>query len=590
MAASRKTSVLLALMFMVLAFTSTANAQLPLGTLSCSATPVTPLVRAEGVAEAAGGIDIVCTNTPGASTEAVQYLLTNLNVLAANVNFTNSIGVVTGGGVDTTDAVVIINSNHSMFPSATSDVPPSGGDEADTRFPGPQYMELSDDTLLTANAMVFPVPGAPTDGVSLGDACTDFSEGGSGLGACFPLFTTIKIGNIRVNVSGLVFPAQVSVIVSMTGPNNIPIFPNVLNIALPLTGLAWSVEEPADPDEGPGLQCEGDDRHVEITLTEGFATSFKTIGVPSFIPGNTQWESGYFSPGSGVGDGGATQGTRFKIWFSNVPNGVDVSVDLSMNNATLNGETDDCSDPSNWGGDALCLHLISGADASGAGGSPAAYPGDDPTASNPSGTASVDIDSNGMGMVVYEVLDAHPFAQEESKIAAWFHCTANDEPTPGTPQIRVNLAPIASILGPYGFVADDVSPRPRFIDLGPQVTSVDIDIKPGGDPNSINCRHNGVIPLAILTTSTATGDPVDFDATTVDSSTVRFGPAGAMRTHPRAHIQDVDGDSDMDMVLHFRQRNTGIQCGDVEACLTGETADGSPIHGCDAIRTVGGKK
>ena len=50
--------------------------------------------------------------------------------------------------------------------------------------------------------------------------------------------------------------------------------------------------------------------------------------MPTFIPGNTQVESGYYSPG-----GGATQGTRFKIWFLNVPDGVDVSVDVSHNNA-----------------------------------------------------------------------------------------------------------------------------------------------------------------------------------------------------------------------------------------------------------------
>ena len=94
----------------------------------------------------------------------VQYLPTNLNVLANNTNFTNSIGLVAGGVADLTEAVVIINSNHSMIPSATSDVPPTGGDEPDSRFPRPQYMELTGATTLTANEMQFPVPGAPNDG------------------------------------------------------------------------------------------------------------------------------------------------------------------------------------------------------------------------------------------------------------------------------------------------------------------------------------------------------------------------------------------------------------------------------------------
>ena len=159
-------------------------------------------------------------------------------------------------------------------------------------------------------------------------------------------------------------------------------------------------------------------------------------------------ESGYFSPG-----GGATQGTRFKVWFLNVPDGVDVSVDVSVNNAE--GETQDCTDPANFDGDGLCLLLITGTDPNGAGGIGATYD---------AAPAALTIDSDGMGMVVYEVMDGNPFATEWCDIGVWYSWVADtdaDEPTPGTTQIRVNFAPVAT-----SFVADGVSPRPRFIDTG----------------------------------------------------------------------------------------------------------------------------
>ena len=251
----------------------------------------------------------------------------------------------------------------------------------------------------------------------------------------------------------------------MTGPNTIPIFPNVLNIALPLQGLTWGVTE----SDSIGLQCAGDTLYASLTLTEGFATSFKTLGVPTNIPGNTQWESGYWTPGSGDGDGGATQGTRFKIWFYNVPSGVDVTVYPSINNGYPGGtdSSEDCSNSDNWvplsqGGEpALCLYLISGADDWGAGGSLAAY--------NANAGVAVSIDSDGMGMIVYEVMDNNAFATESIDVPVkytWVADTTNDEPKPGTTQMRANFAPLATSDGPYGFVADKVSPWPRFIDTG----------------------------------------------------------------------------------------------------------------------------
>jgi len=124
-----------------------------------------------------------------------------------------------------------------------------------------------------------------------------------------------------------------------------------------------------------------------------------------------------------------------------------------------------------------------------------------------------------------------------------------------------------------------------------KVQTVMIDIKPGSDPNSINCNNeNGVIAVAILTTE-------DFDATTVDHTTVTL--EGASETHvdkksgqPRRHEEDVDGDGDIDLVFHFRLGGTDLTCDSTEAALTGETFDGQAIEGTDAVRMIdrgGGK-
>jgi hypothetical protein len=126
-----------------------------------------------------------------------------------------------------------------------------------------------------------------------------------------------------------------------------------------------------------------------------------------------------------------------------------------------------------------------------------------------------------------------------------------------------------------GDVSIQVETRAVVVAGSPPVT---IDIKPGCKCNLIilhRCCCFSTIPVAIITTP-------EFDATTVDPTTVVF--AGAAAKWSKA--VDVDHDGDKDLLLTFKIKDTNLAPGDTEACLDGETFDGTAIHGCDSVRVI----
>jgi hypothetical protein len=108
---------------------------------------------------------------------------------------------------------------------------------------------------------------------------------------------------------------------------------------------------------------------------------------------------------------------------------------------------------------------------------------------------------------------------------------------------------------------------------------VSVGVRPRSDANRINPNSTKEINVAILSTD-------GFDATEVDSNTVRFGATGTEAVPIHVARRDVDGDGDRDMIVRFEIQDTGIKCGNTSATLTGQIPGGASIIGSSPIRTV----
>jgi DNA-binding beta-propeller fold protein YncE len=119
---------------------------------------------------------------------------------------------------------------------------------------------------------------------------------------------------------------------------------------------------------------------------------------------------------------------------------------------------------------------------------------------------------------------------------------------------------------------------PAYLTFTPKIR-VAVDIKPGKTPNTVNLTKEGVIPVAILSTTA-------FDATSIAPETVRFGITGTEATPVQFSFDDVNKDKVADMILHFRVQDAAIVCETTSAIITGTTFDNREFEGSDSIVVV----
>jgi hypothetical protein len=362
--------------------------------LTCSLIGTQQNVRAEGKTELLGDINIECVAADPADVLAPPWVSKQVNIIVnLPVNVTNNINF--GQGPETTDARLIVN-----------DIPQLYG-------------------VRTANQEV-----------AFDNVTVPFPGGGN------PEKTVIRISSIRGNVTQLGLPSEGNVIQIDAIVSTEP--PSTLSVVVPSVTIGFSrLSLLSDGVDGVinGLQCvDLESGNPELVIREGFASAWKTQGVPSDAK-NTFWESGYFATGSNNG-AGASQDTQFRVSVSSIPDDVSFQMDTYVSD-----------------GEDLQLALVGAACPDPLGGPVGAPDDGDPLTDEGGAPFTPTLDASGNGAVVYKVCNNDPNDRESIAIPLRVSWAVDDTPDVGAASVTISYYP----LGGSDF-SSLVDPEPRFVD------------------------------------------------------------------------------------------------------------------------------
>jgi hypothetical protein len=125
----------------------------------------------------------------------------------------------------------------------------------------------------------------------------------------------------------------------------------------------------------------------------------------------------------------------------------------------------------------------------------------------------------------------------------------------------------------------DISGAPKLIiEYQPPAApalAVNIDVLPGNPDNIVFPNRTGRLPVAVMSSA-------DFDASEIDTASLRFGYGAAQHAGPVEQL-DLDGQFGDDLQARFPVPDAAIECNDTEVTLTGVTTAGTPFAGTDSI-------